>query len=449
MPDAGSPGDLDLRQLFDRLWPICRSIAGPGLRESLSILAEPMGLTLDGIDSGTQALDWVVPPEWELRSARLTGPDGRVVADTAWTNLHVLNFSEPFSGTVGRDELEAHLWSDARLPHAIPYVTSYYVPRWGFCLSQTARDALPDGDYRVEIDTVKSPGQVNWASGELPGRSDRLILLTSYLCHPSLANNELSGPLALARVHERLSRRGDRQFTYRFLLIPETIGSISYLSRHGDELTERTEAGLVLTCLGGPAERLSVKRSRRDWTGRPSPMDRLVRHLANAEPARFATRPFSPAGGSDERQFCSPGFDLPVCQAARTIYGDYDAYHTSADDLEFMTIDAVERSADAIVALLDAFELADIRWRNTAPHGEPQLGRRGLYPTVNGPMTREYSTDDAHDGRSTLDLLLNLLSLSDGTRDLIETAEHLDASILDLAPIVRHLSAEGLLEPAP
>ena len=447
MPDAGRT-DLDLGALFDRLWPICRSITGPGIRESLGILADAMDLRLGGVPSGTQVLDWTVPPEWELRRARLTAPDGTVVADTAWTNLHVLNFSEPFEGTVSRAELEPHLWSDDRLPDAIPYVTSYYVPRWGFCLSKRSRDALPDGDYRVEIDTEKRAGELNWAEGELPGRTDRLILLTSYLCHPSMANNELSGPLALARVHEGLARRADRRFTYRFLLIPETIGSISYLARHGGDLRARTEAGLVLTCLGGPEPRLSVKLSRRDWTGRPGPLDRLARHLAAADPKRFGIRPFDPAGGSDERQFCSPGFDLPVCQAARTIYGQYDAYHTSADDLEFMTLDAVERSAEAILVLLDALEVADLHWRNTAPYGEPQLGRRGLYPTVNGPMTSRYSTDAREDGRSTLNLLLNILSLADGSRDLIAIAEHLGASVLDLVPIVRHLAAEGLLEEA-
>ncbi len=436
----------DLGALFAALFPICRSITGPGIRESLEILARHMPLKIEGVPTGTPVLDWTVPEEWELRRARLWGPEGETILDTANSNLHVLNFSEPFSGEMELDALQPHLYSDATLPDAIPYVTSYYVPRWGLCLPKRQRDALKPGTYRVEIDTVKRPGVLNYGVAELPGESDRLILVTSYLCHPSLANNELSGPLALLRLYELLAALPHRRFTYRFLLIPETIGSIAYLAAHGEELVERLYAGLVLTCLGGPTPQVSFKRSRRDWTGRPSPIDRLAGHLAAADPARFATRPFTPTGGSDERQFCSQGFDLPVAQAARTIYGDYDAYHTSADDLEFMTISAVERSAEALAAVLPALEMAELRFANTAPQGEPQLGRRGLYPSLNGPMTNQFSTDSDQDGRKTLNQLLCLLSLADGTRTLIEIAEHIDASVLDLVPIARHLAAEGLLE---
>ncbi len=438
--------DIDLGSIFNQLYPICRSITGPGIRESLEILAEHMPLHIEAVPSGSKVLDWTVPEEWELISARLIGPDGEVVVDTSHSNLHVLNFSEPFTGEMELDELQGHLYSVDELPNAIPYVTSYYVPRWGFCLSKEKRDTLQPGKYKVEINTKKYPGELNYAWAELQGESEEVVLVTSYLCHPSMANNELSGPLGLLRVYHELEKIKKRRFTYRFLLIPETIGSITYLAKNGEELSPKLFSGLVLTCLGGPGKRLSFKMSRRDWIGEPSPIDTLARHLADFQSDDFAVRDFTPTGGSDERQFCSPGFNLPMAQAARTIYGDYAAYHTSLDDLQFMTIEAVERSASLIAATLQAMECCSVRFRNKQPFGEPQLGRRNLYPSINGPMTNQFSTDIAKDGRRALDNLLCVLSLADGERTLLEIAEHIDRSVLELVPIVRHLEKESMME---
>lgn len=436
----------DLRLLFDRLFPICRSITGPGIRESLEIFSEHMDLEIHGVQTGTRVLDWTVPAEWSLERAQLFSPKGEIVLDTRDNNLHVMNFSEPFSGEMDLDTLQAHLFSDATQPDAIPYVTSYYVPRWGLCLSQRQRDALKPGRYRVEIKTQKADGVLNYGVAELPGESDDVFLITSYLCHPSMANNELSGPLALLRVWEKLAALDKRKFTYRFLLIPETIGSICYLAQHGQDLIERMRGGLVLTCLGGPSQTVSFKTSRRDWTGDPTPIDRLARHLAAAEPDVFAVRDFTPTGGSDERQFCSPGFNLPMAQAARTTYGEYKEYHTSLDNLDFMTIRAVEASADRVMSALMAHEVCEARYRNEIPHGEPQLGRRGLYPTLNGPMTSQFSTDSEQDGRMALEHLLCVLSLADGTRTLLQIAEHIGCSVRHLEPIARHLEAEGIMK---
>lgn len=287
----------DLHRLFDRLFPVCRSIAGPGIRESLAILSEHMDLEIHGIPTGTRVLDWTVPQEWTLRRARLFGPDGATVLDTEDSNLHVLNFSEPFSGEMELDALQAHLYSDPTQPDAVPYVTSYYVPRWGLCLSQRQRDGLQPGRYRVEIETEKADGVLNYGVAELPGQSDELFLITSYLCHPSMANNELSGPLALLRVWERLAAMESRRFTYRFLLIPETIGSISYLAQHGQELVDRMRGGLVLTCLGGPSPTVSFKTSRRDWTASPHRSTDLPATLPMPSPSftRCGTSP-PPAG---------------------------------------------------------------------------------------------------------------------------------------------------------
>lgn len=439
----------DLKVVFDRLFPICRSITGLGIRSSLKIMADYMPLQIESVATGAKVLDWVVPQEWELHRATLIGPDGETVLDSANSNIHCLNFSEPFSGNIDLEELQSHIYSNSDLPDAIPYVTSYYVPRWGLCMTQQQRDSLKPGQYQVQIETSKYDGVLNFGVCELTGETENLILLTSYLCHPSLANNELSGPLALLRIWEKLSSLKSRKFTYRFLLIPETIGSISYLALYGEELRKRLYGGLVLTCMGGPAGTVSYKKSRQDWTGLPSPIDRLVSHLAHTMTDQFSVRPFTPTGGSDERQFCSQGFDLPMAQAARTTYGDYKEYHTSADDLEFMTISAVEKSADQVFATLSALEVSDAHYINTAPFGEPHFGRRGLYPTVNGPMTGLLSNDTMQDGRKTLERLLCLLSLADGSRSLIEIAEHVGCSVLDLAPIARHLVNEGLLKESP
>ncbi|MCJ8190778.1 DUF4910 domain-containing protein [Sphingomicrobium aestuariivivum] len=435
----------NLETLFERLFPICRSITGPGIRRSMEILAEHMPLEVHGVPSGEKVLDWTVPPEWELRRARLWGPDGSLVLDSDGNNLHVLNFSTPFSGEMDLEELDRHLFSEPALPDAIPYVTSYYNRRWGLCLSHHQREALVPGTYRVEIDTEIRDGLLNYATAELPGESDEVVLLSTYLCHPSLANNELSGPLAMVRLYEALEAMEQRRYTYRFLVIPETIGSITYLAREGAELLPRMAAGMVLTCLGGPSETVSFKLSRRDWTGRPSTIDRLARHFAGTLPG-YAVRDFSPMGGSDERQYCSPGFDMPVVQAARTVYGQYPGYHNSHDDLDFMTIAAVEDSAARLATFIAAFEEAGREYVNRSPHGEPQLGRRDLYPSLNSPMSRILSSDDQFDGRRMLNQLLGLLSLADGEHDLLAIAERIDFPVTELAPLARHLREHDLLE---
>ena len=439
----------DLGALFDRLYPINRSITGPGLRESLALIGEHMPLEMHAMASGETALDWTVPPEWSVRHARLTGPDGAVVCDFADHNLHLVNYSVAHSATMPLEELQPHLHSLPHLPDAIPYVTSYYNDRWGFCLTHRQRAALAPGDYTVDIATTHAPGEVNYATATLPGESDEVVLVTSYLCHPSMANNELSGPLGLLRLYERLRDWPRRRFTYVFLLCPETIGSIVFLAQKGAEIGARIRAGMVLTCLGGHSETLSFKPSRRDWLDRPSGIDTLVREMAATCPDRFSLRPFTPTSGSDERQFCSPGFDWPVVQAARTVYGQFVEYHTSADDRRFMRIEQVEDAADTLAQVLEVFDHEGLNLLNTAPYGEPQLGRRGLYPTLNSPMNRGNSADGTVDARRTLNRLLMLLSLADGTRGLREIARRIGCGPDALLPILRELRAKGMIETAP
>jgi|JI7StandDraft_1071085.scaffolds.fasta_scaffold00562_20 aminopeptidase-like protein len=437
---------LDLNALFDQLFPICRSITGAGIRQSMHMLQQVMPLQIHAVPSGRKVFDWEVPPEWQLHRATLTAPDGTVILDTDSSNLHVLNFSTPFIGELSLEELQPHLYSIPELPTAIPYVTSYYQRRWGLCLSHEQRQALTPGRYNVQIDTEIRAGVLNYATAFLPGDSGETILITSYLCHPSLANNELSGPLALAQLYHLLAELPQRRYSYQFLLIPETIGSITYLATEGKDLAPNLVAGMVLTCLGGPNQTLSLKMSRRDWIGQPSAIDRFARQLAMLDAEHFSVRDFTPCSGSDERQFCSPHINWPMLQAARTVYGDYAGYHNSLDDKAFMSIAQVEQSAQRLCQFWQLFELQDCYVRCTVDGGEPQLGKRGLYPTTNGPMTNQLSRDGRKDGRYVLNLLLQLLSLADGQFTLAAIAQKLAAPLLDLLPIVLELKREGLIE---
>ena len=429
-----------LDSVYDRLFPLLRSITGPGIEESLRIMAEHMPLEVFGVASGTQVFDWEVPPQWDCRSAVLTGPDGKVVCDMAQSNLHVVNYSEGIDTALTLEDLQNHLHSLPHLPGAVPYVTSYYNRTWGFCLSHSQRQALKPGTYRARINADFSAGRVPLAHTFLDGDSDREILLSSYLCHPSLANNELSGPLVLLGLYNRLKAWPHRRHRFRFVLNPETIGSLCYLHLHGDEMRNTLDAGLVLTCLGGPGS-LSYKSSRRE----NAPGDRLAQHWhARGEPLRL--RPFTPTSGSDERQFCSPGFNLPVGQFARCAYGDYDGYHNSLDTKAFMTIEALVKSIDEIEAYLK--ELDNVGpWRNLAPYGEPQLGRRGLYPNINSAATWQASSDDVFDGRVILERVLMVLNYSDGDHDLIAIADKAGCAVRDLLPVVKRLEEGGLLAP--
>ena len=435
-----SRSQADYSALFDELFPLCRSITGPGLMDSLELFQRHMPLEVESVASGTRVFDWEAPPEWRIRAARLTGPDGETVVDFADSTLHVVSYSEPVRATLPLEELQPHLHSLPGQPDLVPYVTSYYRRDWGFCLPHRRRAALAPGDYTVEIDSEFADGGVPFAWCDLPGDSDRLVQLSSYLCHPGLANNELSGPLVLLGLYGRIAGWERRRHSYRFLLNPETIGSLCYLHRHHEDLAERLVAGLVLTCLGGPKTPLSIKRSRRE----DSRIDRLADHFARHDPERWRVRPFDPTGGSDERQFCAPGFDLAVAQAARTIYAEYAEYHTSGDDKAFMDVAQIVESVDRLEAFLRAFDEAGL-FVNQAPYGEPQLGRRGLYPSVNSPLTWGLSDDTTMDQREILNSVLTLLSYADGSRDLVAIADKRGVPVADLIPIARRLESAGLL----
>lgn len=423
---------LDTR--FDELWPITRSITGPGFRESLEILQQDIPFEVESVPSGTEVFDWEIPPEWRIHEAKLTGPDGKIYADLDETNLAVVNYSEPVDQRLTLDELDSHLYTLPDHPEATPYVTSYYERNWGFCLPHNTYESLPEGEYHAYIDSeLDDDGRLNYGHTVLEGESDREVLLSTYLCHPSLANNELSGPLVMASLYNRIAAWDNRKFTYRFVVIPETIGSLTYLSEYGDHLQENLVAGLVLTCLGGPEETLSYKKTRRE----DALIDNVVQHIDEYMEPSLRFRPFD-TRGSDERQYCSPGFNLPVGQFARTVYAEYDGYHNSMDNKEFVQIESLVDSANVIEQVLETFEYAGY-YINQNPYGEPMMSKRDLYPTINNP--EESTRDDI------IRIMMRVLNYSDGNNPIVDISERYEMPIDEMKIAIEQLCGTELLEP--
>ncbi|MBF0474268.1 MAG: DUF4910 domain-containing protein [Deltaproteobacteria bacterium] len=410
------------------LFPICRSITGHGVRQTLryfqKILPE---LTICEVPSGTPAFDWTVPDEWNIRDAYVMDDQGVKVIDFNQNNVHVVGYSTPVDSVMTLEELAPYLHSLPHLPEAIPYLTSYYRPRWGFCLSHRARQELKPGRYRVVIDSTLAPGSLTYGELILPGREEREILLSTYTCHPSLANDNLSGPIVTTALAQELAARFDRRYTYRIVYIPETIGSLVYLSRHLDQMKRTTLAGFVLTCVGDD----------RSYSFLPSRMgntlaDRVAGHVLKHRAPGYATYSFLDRG-SDERQYCSVGIDLPVVSLMRTMYGVFPEYHTSLDNLSLISPSGLGGAYQAILSCLDLLE-ENYTYRMTCP-GEPQLGKRGLYPTLS---TRENSAIVRN--------LSNVMAYADGDHDLIALAERTEVFAEELLPVVKSLFSAGLLK---
>jgi aminopeptidase-like protein len=432
-----------LESLFDELWPICRSISGPGLEQSMKLFQRHMPLTIEKVASDTQVFDWTVPKEWHFKRARLIGPSGEVICDSNNNNLHVVNYSCSINKTVTLKELNEHLHSLPELPTAIPYVTSYYKNNWGFCISDETRQHLPEGNYKAEIDAQFIDGGIPFAHCLLPGESDREILLSSYLCHPSMANNELSGPLALLALYQRIKSWPKRRFSYRFLLNPETIGTLCFLYNHHKTLSKNLHAGAVLTCLGGPNKSLTYKSSR----PANSIFDRVAKqcplgHIKTELPIK--PTPFTAMFGSDERQYGSPGFNFPMGQFNRTRYGEYEGYHNSLDTKSFMSMDSLITSINSIEQFLEYAEICG-KPINLSPYGEPQLGKRGLYPSINSNGTKNKSSDTDEDSRANLHRILAILNMADGENDLFDMAEHSYCNVNNLRPLIENLEKNNLI----
>lgn len=416
-----------LEAMFDRLWPINRTIAGPGLRETLDLLGEVIPTERLRFSTGEQVFDWTVGPEWEVHEAYLVDPAGRRFADVAEHNLHLVGHSVPFRGQLSLDDLRPHLHSLPDQPDAIPYVTSFYREDWGFCLTHRELEGLPPGQYEVVVDTELRPGRVEIGEAVLPGEEPDEVLFHSYVCHPSMANNELSGPLAVAFLYDWVAALPRRRLTYRFVLSAETIGTLCYLRERGDHLRERLLAGYVLTCLGDRGD-FTLKTSRREGTV----ADRAAA-LVLRDTGPHSVTPFDPGNGSDERQYCSPGFNLPVASVMRTMYSRFPEYHTSLDDKSFISFEALADSVRAYQRIVAALE-GNVRWWNTVQFGEPQLGRRGLY--------RGLSTKKPLDVTPTM----WLLNLADGEHDLLAIVQRSGERLEDLLESAVQLEAAGLLE---
>jgi len=416
-----------IESYFDRLWPICRSIMGPGFRESLDILSEIMPMERVAFETGEKVLDWTVPEEWIPRDGYLIDPHGNKRADFKKNNLHLLNYSAPFKGQLSLSDLKKHLYSIPGQPEAIPYLTSYYKKQWGICLSQREYEQLPEGEYVVNIDTDFIPGTLMLGESVLPGESEKEIMFSSYLCHPSMANNELSGPLVLVSLYDALRKTRRRRYTYRFVLMPETIGAICFLSQRGIELKERLIAGYQITCIGDRG-RFTYKKSRQGNTLADRAAVVWMREQENEN-----IIPFNPAVGSDERQYCSPGFNLPVGSLMRTMYTKYPEYHTSLDNKNLIDFAGMAQAVAGLVSIVAAIE-ANQHWVNKFPFGEPQLGPRGLFRSLSG--------KDRKDDEIAMWWLLNLC---DGSHDLIAVAERSGLPMGRLAGVAQVLKNAGLL----
>lgn len=422
-----APTGEAMHALMRELFPICRSITGEGVRETLAAVGRRLPLTLHEVPSGTAVLDWTVPDEWNIRDAYIA-KDGHRVVDFRESNLHVVSYSEPVRAVMPLAELRPHLHTLPEHPEWVPYRTSYYSRTWGFCLSERQLDGLEDGDYEVVVDSTLEPGSLTYGECFLPGERDDEVLLTTHVCHPSLANDNLSGIAVLTELGARLQDL-ERSLSYRLLFIPGTIGSITWLARNEGEASN-VVAGLVLACVGDSAP-LTYKRSRRG----DAVVDRAAAYAlgGGGEDARIID--FVPWGW-DERQFNSPGFDLPVGALSRSREGEYEEYHSSADDLELVRPERLEDTLQAVLGIVELLE-SDRRYVNLAPKGEPQLGKRGLYPQVGGPAAEREQL-----------AMLWVLNQSDGRNSLLDIAERSGLPFSDLRVAGERLHAARLLAAA-
>ena len=418
---------VQMHDFAAQLFPICRSITGNGVRETLSQISNHLpALTVHEVPTGTPAFDWLVPDEWNIAAARLTAPDGTVVADFRNHNLHVVGYSEPVDLILSLEELQRHLYSIPELPDAIPYVTSYYRRDWGFCLPFRERNALLPGNYHAKIESTLAPGNLTYGEIVLRGESEREVFLSTYICHPSMANNELSGPAVTTWLVKWLMER-KRRLTYRIVFIPETIGSIVYLSRHLEAMRRNVIAGFNISCVGDD-RCFSFLPSRSGNTL----SDRVARHVLERRAPEYKHYSYLDRG-SDERQYCAPGVDLPICSVMRSKYGCYPEYHTSADDLTLVTPTGLQGAYMVLKNCLEILE-ANRVWRASVLC-EPQLGKRGLYPTTS---TRESTVS--------VQTMMDLLAYVDGKLDLLNIAEVIKADPLACAAIALELAGHGLLE---
>jgi len=419
-----------LHDLAEELFPINRSITGDGLRQTLRVIQRVLPqLLIHEVPSGDQVLDWTIPDEWNVSQAFVADSYGERIIDFARCNVHVVSYSTPVNDFFSLDSLKEHLHTDATHRSAIPYVTSYYHRNWGFCLAAEQLESLPEGNYRAVIESSLEPGSLTYADLVLPGETSAEVLISTYVCHPSLANNELSGPMVALGLALWLQSLSTRRYTYRFVFAPETIGAITYIAHNLEALSERVVAGINLTCIGDDGD-YSYLASRLGNT----PLDRIARRQVMRRPNPVEYTYLD--RGSDERHYGMPGVDVPMISLMRTRYGNYPEYHTHLDDLSIVTPTGLQGGLDFVRDCIQDLEQSD--YLSGTILGEPQLGRRGLYHTMH-----------ARTVASEVLLRTHILAYADGTYSIADLSELLDLPEDTVAPFIDELEEHGLLTRGP
>ena len=417
----------NMYELAGKLFPICRSITGNGFRQSLEMIREIVPeIQVFEVPSGTAVYDWTVPKEWNIRGGWIKNMQGETIIDFNDCNLHVMGYSIPVHQTISREELSEHVYTQPEQPEWIPYVTSYYKERWGFCMSERQKQALTDAEYEVYIDSTLEDGFLTYGELVLPGETDDEIFFSTYLCHPSMANNELSGPCVQTELIKYLKSVSHRRYTYRFVFIPETIGSITYLSRNLEALQQHVKAGFVLSCVGDNRTYSMVSTKYEDTLA-----DRVLNNVLRFHYPDYIRYSFMKRA-SDERQYGSAGVDLPVCAFCRSKYHESPEYHTSADNMDLISPEGLSGAYEVMVKVINALE--NNYFYQMQCKCEPQLGKRGLYPTVSQKGTK----GDAR-------YMQDFIAYADGRNDLIGISNILDIPVDKLIPIKDQLMEHHLL----
>ncbi len=410
-----------------KIFPINRSLTGNGVRETLKEIKKIVPeLNIYEIPTGSKCFDWEVPKEWNCYDAYILTPEGEKICDYKQNNLHVVQYSTPIKKEILYEELEKHLYSLPELPDAIPYITSYYKENWGFCISHNGMKKLKKGKYKVVIDSELKEGSLTYGEIIIKGKEEKEILFTTYVCHPSMANNETSGIALNTFLATYVKSLKNRRFTYRFVFAPETIGAICYINRNLDNLKKNLQAGFVVSCVGDNLN-YSYVASRKGNTL----ADKVALNVLKFSVNEFKQYPFT-IQGSDERQYCSPKVDLPVCSVNRSRYGTYKEYHTSLDNMDFVTPEGFNGAYEVYIKIIDILE--NNYYYELTTFCEPQLGKRGLYPNISTLETAKETN-----------VMMNLLSYADGKHDLIDIAEIIGVSADRLIDMAKKLENHNIL----
>lgn len=418
----------EIYKIAERIYPICRSITGDGVRETLSILKEYCEeLKIGEVPSGTEVFDWTIPKEWNIKEAYIEDKNGNRIVDFKNNNLHVMGYSTPVDKYVEKQELLQYIYVEKEQPEAIPYVTTYYKERFGFCMSKNERERLEDGTYHMVIDSSLEDGSMTYGEIILPGETDKEIFISTYICHPSMANNECSGPALAIYLANWIKKMNKRKYTYRIIFVPETIGSIMYLSMYKDILKKNVIAGFNLSCVGDDRTYSMIETRYGNTLADKVLKNVLGYHYKDYKCYSYLNR------GSDERQYNAPGIDLPVCSVCRSKYGEYPEYHTSLDDMSLISPSGFQGSFDVLTKCILALEYNE-KYRVTC-YCEPQLGKRGLYPTI----SHKGQYDEVYK-------LTNMIAYADGTNDLIDISNRIGVPVWEMSHNIEQLVANGLFE---